>query len=306
MHRITLFTISAAAATVLTAAAAHAQHPIDVQRDTADGDYMAALISYDKMPQRIATAQSRVAAAKSAWALSLPDRALAEYDGAIRQGGLEPEDLARIYLGKGIIEHQEGRNEVAMLDAQKSMEQLHEASPLRSQVLALWGESLAAMKQFAPAEEKYQQAMLEAEPEGKPELAYLLGETQFQLGKYEDARLSLEKVPLRNDRTAEAIRLLAQVALQQDKPSLAAFWLGKGRHEYPDQFLDSWTDYIMVKGAIDTGDLVTERTLRIDAQKRYAASDPWLALLNAAAEEYEWKQLNTEQKLEPPFSQPSK
>ncbi len=282
--------LSLAFMALLSAAPAMAQHPIDVQRDAAAGDYMAALVTYDKMPKRISTTQARIAAAKSAWALSLPDRALEEYDGAIRQGGLATIDLARIFLGKGIIEHQEGRHQLAILHLEKALPLLPEPSPLRAQVLSLWGESLAAMKQTAPAEEKYIQALTETDPESKPEMYFLLAQVQLELGKYEDARGNYEKIPLRHDRAPEAVRRLAEIGVHQGNFEAASLWLEKGRTSFEDAFLDSWTDYVLVRGALSKGDKELVKNLKSQADKRYPPSDPWLALLNAAVEEFVWKE----------------
>jgi tetratricopeptide (TPR) repeat protein len=272
-----------------TARLAEAQHPIDVQRATASGDYMAALVTYERMPKRVTTTSARIAAAKSAWALSLPSRALEEYDGAIRQGGLAPTDLARAYLGKGIIERQEERYQLAILQAQKALELLTTPSPLRAQVLALWGESLAAMKQFAPAEARYNQALNEADPDSKAELYFLLAQTKFNLGKYQEAREGLQKIPLRHDRAAEALRLLGESYVVEAKYEAAAQWLERGRREYPDAFLDSWTDYILLRAALGRGDEIAANEIKAQAEKRYPPSDPWLSLLTAAAEEFAWR-----------------
>ncbi|NDC37025.1 MAG: hypothetical protein EBZ48_03115 [Proteobacteria bacterium] len=268
-----------------------AEHPIDVQRKAADGDYLAALISYEKLPKRTTTTQARIAAAKSSWALSLPDRALEEYDGALRQGGLSSVDQARIYLGKGIIHHQEGHPQLAVVQVQRALGLLENPSPLRAQVYALWGEALADSRSFAPAEERYLQALAEADPESKAEIYFLLGRVQLELGKYDAARANLERIPLKHERAADGLRLLSRIAAEQGSFSAAASWLEKGRLNFPDSFLDSWTDYMMLRGAIERKDREAAREIRSQAETRYPPSDPWLSLLVAAAEEFEWKEL---------------
>ena len=88
-----------------------AQHPVEIQRKTASGDYMAALATYKRMPTRKATAASAVAAGKSAWALGLNDVAKSEFDRALSLGDLNGEldesEVGRIYFSRGIIEFQE-------------------------------------------------------------------------------------------------------------------------------------------------------------------------------------------------------
>ena len=266
------------------------QHPIDVQRQTASGEYMAALVSYEKLPKRVTTTQARIAAAKSAWALSLPDKALEEYDGALRQGGLSPIEQARVHLGSGIIQHQEGRAELAILQVEKALRLLQQPSPLRAQVYALWGEALSDSRSFAPAAEKYDQALAEADPASKPEIFFLLGKVQVELGKYDAARASLERIPLTHERAAEGLKLLGRIAADQNSFAVAARFLTRGRQDFPDAFLDSWTDYILIRGAIEKGDKEGVRTIRTQSETRYPPSDPWLSLLIAAAEEFEWKE----------------
>ena len=266
-----------------------AQHSIDVQRKAADGDYMAALVTYEKMPKRIVTSAAQLAAARSAWALGLSTRALDEYDKALKQGGLEPREIARIYLSKGIIEYQENRPQIAVLDAEKALTLLPDASPVRGQVFALWGQSLADMKQYAQAEDKFKLALEECESDQKVDIYYHLGNSQLQLGKFEEAKENLEKIPLKQERASSAMRLLAQIALETKNLSSAAFWVEKGREEFPDSFLDSWSDYVMLRAATEKKDPVKVRAIRESANKRYPPSDPWVSLLNALAEEFEWQ-----------------
>lgn len=269
-----------------------AQHPFEVQRKVADGNHFDALVLFDEMPQRKVTTASRVAAGRSAWALGLPERAIAEFETALHDPNLDAVEQARLHLSRGIIELQEERPRVAVLYAKKVCSLLEQPSPLRARAWLLWGKGLARNGAHLQALEKYQQALAETEVDAQPEVHYLLGETFARLGNYEDAQMHLEQVPLDHERTPQALRLLANVSLEQGQPSTAAFWLSKGRSEFPDQFLDSWVDYALARVAIDKGDATAVQAIQKDAAKKYPPSDYWFNLLNAAAETFYWKQVH--------------
>lgn len=270
-----------------------AQHPIEVQRLAASGEYFVALTTYEKMPKRIATSESIVAAARSAWALGLASRAIEEFDRALRDEKLPEVEKARIYLSKGIIEYQEAHYQVATLHAERAVKiiqglQSNEPSPLRAKANLLWADSLTKLGSFGDAEEKYSNAIADGSQEDLPQMYFSRGKCRLQLGKYEDARKDFELVPLGHDLTADSIRNLASIALDTGKYTSAAFWLNKGRAEYADNFLDSWVDYALLRVAVSQDDVQSVRDLRSAAIKKYPPSDPWLTLLQAAAESYEW------------------
>jgi tetratricopeptide (TPR) repeat protein len=276
------------AAGLIFAGNAFAQHSIDVQRLAAKGEYMEALISYEKLPKRRASTEAVSAAARSAWGLGLSQRAIQEYDKALLDEKLGPVERARIYLSRAIIEFQEERFQTAVLYADRSVGLLTDQSPLRAKALLVWGNSLTEMGLHAAAEQKYVQALEEEEIEDKAELHYRLGMVQMQLGKLDEARTNLEKVPLHHDRTPEAMRFLAQISLESKKYTEAEFWLNKGRGEYPDSFLDSWVDYVLVRVAIGANDTAKVKSLVDEAEKKYPPSDDWLNLLQAASEAFYW------------------
>ncbi|NLF25317.1 MAG: tetratricopeptide repeat protein [Deltaproteobacteria bacterium] len=266
-----------------------AQHPIEVQRKASSGDYLEALALYDRLPRRQITTSATVAAAKSAWALSLPERAVAEFDQALQDKQLGKGERARLLLSRGIIEYQEGHFQVAILYAEKSLKQLKTASPLQAKAWLLWGESLSQLKSYGAAEEKYQKALEASLPAERPEVHYLLGVCQMKLGRLVQARQNFERVPLQHARTADALRGLAELSLQQGQSAQAVFWLNKGRQDYPDKFLDCWVDYILVRAAVEMKDAKQVKLLQAEAQKKYPPSDYWLTLLNAAAEAFNWQ-----------------
>lgn len=269
---------------------AEAQHPIDVERSAAKAEYFQALVAFDKLPARRATPEAIVAAAKSAWALGLAERAIREYDRALRDDTLDALQRARLLLARGIIDYQEGRYQVAALFAEKGVAALLEDNALKAQIWLLWAESLVKLNSYGAAEEKYISASQHAAEASRAEIYFLLARCQLNLGKWEEARLNFEQVPLRHERAAAAMRHLAEIALQQRRHEQASFWLQKGREDFPDEFLDSWVDYALVKAAIDRGELKKVQELQQRAEQKYPPSDTWLVLLNSAAEAFYWSE----------------
>lgn len=266
-----------------------AQHPIEVQRLAAAGEYFKALASYDKMAKRQATPEAVLAAARSAWALGLPDRAIAEFDKALQKQELDRKQQARAWLSKGIIEYQEQHYQVAILFAEKAINMLSRAGALRSKAWLLWGEGLYELASYGSAADKYSKALEEASVDEQADIHYRLGLCKIKLGQLSDARSSFEQIPLGHERTASAIRYLAQIAIETKDFTSAAFWLKRGREEYPNDFLDSWVDYALVKIAISEQDAAEVVRIQSTATQRYAPSDRWLNMLNAAVEVYRWQ-----------------
>lgn len=267
----------------------YAQHPIDVQRSAADGEYFKALVNYERLPRRRATTLSIVAAARSAWGLGLSTKAILEYDKALLDEKLEPVERARLLLSRSIIEFQEERYQVAQLYAEKAAAILSAPSSLRSKVWFVWGQSLDRLAMYGAAIEQYKKAIAEATEEEQGQIYYLLGMCQARLGKSEEARDSLQKVPLRHEDAPYAIRQLAELSLNAGQVKEVEFWLTTGRREYPESFLDSWIDYALARVAILNNDQTKLSEIVDEVNKKYPPSDHWLNLLKAAIEAYRWK-----------------
>ena len=84
------------------------------------------------------------------------------------------------------------------MNVERALEVLKEPSPLRGQVYALWGDSLAGIKQYAKALEQYERAIGECDSSQTIDVHYHLGESEMALGRYEDARDNFEKIPYIN------------------------------------------------------------------------------------------------------------
>jgi len=274
---------------MVSAVSALAQHPIDVERLAAKGEYMKALLAYDALPERRHTPESAIAAGRSAWALGLTKRATEEFDKALQSQKLDSPSSARVLLSKGIIEYQEGRFPTAVLYAERAAAIVAQPTPLRAKILLLWGQALSRMSHYVQAEGKITQALEEASDEDLPEVNYMLGTVRAALGKNDEARQNFEKIPLEHERTSEAIRQLAVLSLQTAHFEDAIFWLEKGKKDFHDSFLDSWVDYVELQAAIGLDDVEKVRAVRTQAATEYPPSDKWFNLLEAAAEAYEWK-----------------
>ena len=269
-----------------------AQHPSEVQQLAAQGDYYAAFTTYLRMPKRRVTPAMMVAAGRSAWSLGLPDVALDSFEQALNpQSGekaLSEIEQARVYLSKGIIEFQEGRNQVAIMYTEKASQLLSESGPLRAQVWLLWGEALSEMEKYSQAEAMYGRALQESAELDLGEVHYLLAACQERLGKWDEAKHNLESIPLNHQRSPDALKGLARVALERSDYENVLFWLDKGRELFPDLFADSFVDYTRAQAAIALDRPEQIRSIRESAAKLYAPSDAWMNLMDAAVEQYEW------------------
>jgi tetratricopeptide (TPR) repeat protein len=203
---------------------AQAQHPIDIQRLSAEGDHFKALSLYELLPHRQFDTDTYVSAAKSAWALGLTKQAVALFDSVLRSDTLSPEDRARVTLSRGVIDFQEERFQEAALFAEKATSLLPEKSPLRGRALLLLGQSLLKVGAYATAEEKLLRSLADSITSDRPEVVFALGTAQVKLGKLTDAEKSFKAVPTEDARAPMAVRSLASIALQTNQSERARFW----------------------------------------------------------------------------------
>ncbi len=283
-------TMSLVAGFVLVASPmqSRAEHPVDVQRLTADGDYFKALSVYELLPDRQLDRDTYVSAAKSAWALGLTKQANKLFDTVLRGTTISTDERARITLSRAAIEYQEERYQEAALFAEKAASYLPEKSPLRGRALLLAGQSLIKLSAYSTAEEKLARALGDAASSDRPEVAFSLGTVQVKLGKFSDAERSFKAIPTDHPRAPLAVKALATISMQSEQRDRARFWIEKGRGNYPEAFLDSWADYGLTRVALDSGDLAQARDVVDKAAKRYPPSDGWLILMQAALEQAEW------------------
>ena len=273
-----------------------AEHPVDVQKLSAEGEHFKALEMYERLPDRRLADDTHIAAAKSAWALGLTKRASDIFDSVLRGSSIDNDERARLTFSRGIIEFQEGRYQEAALFAEKAASHLPEKSPLRGRILLLLGQSLFKAQSYATAEEKLWRALAESAPEDRPDVSLSLGMTQMKLGKLSDAERALKSIPTDHQNAPEAIRMLADISLQNNNGDRARFWIDKGKADYSESFLDSWTDYGLTAAALKSGDVERARKTNQDATRRLPPSDPWLIITQASLEQAEWARIDKSKK----------
>ncbi len=268
-----------------------ADHPIQVERFSAEGKHFEAIISAGRVPPVQMTHTASMAFAKSLWALGLSDQSEERFDEllASKTARADKVEQARIYLAKGIIALQEERAQVAALQAEKSFERLEAASQLRGEVQYLWAEALARQELYGAALSKYLAALEEADPRSKDEILFRTAECERLLGKNTDARTHFEQVSLEGKDGPAALRALAEIEVAEKQFEKGAFWVNKGRELFADSFLDAWVDYALVLGAAAKGDDAEVKQLVTEANNRYPPSEQWLIILNATAESFLWQ-----------------
>lgn len=264
----------------------HAQHRAQIEAANQRGDHFETLLTFDKVSKRKLSTDSYLAAAKSAWALSLPDRALSDFDLAVESEQLSREQKEQIRFSKAIIHFQEGRADESLMQSQKLYADLAESSPFRARVLALAAQSLIKMGSKAQAEEKLIQAFAESSYLERSDIAYQLAELQNQLGRWEEAKRYLRTIGFEEERAPEALRLLVQISISLKEFSEAQAWLDKSREIFPDQPRDSWTYYVSGLLAAQRGDGRKLGEIVAEAQEKLAPSDGWHTLLQAEHESF--------------------
>lgn len=272
----------------MTTLSASADDSIDVQLLSSRGEHYKAMLAYDRLPKRKRTLEATIADARSAWALSLPQKAIQLFDEALEQQNLPPLDRARILFSRGIIEYQEGKYQVAALYGERSQQLVSEAGPFRARVWMLRGESAAKLGNFGSAEDFLQHALEESSMEDEGEIRFQLGEACMRLNKITDAEEHFKAIPVSSDNIPKALRRLAEIALMKGEADKVIAWIEKGKKDFPDQFLDGWVSYALMQAAIKKRDILSVRKIRDEANKRYAPSEFWLSLMNASAELVEW------------------
>ncbi len=266
----------------------HAEHQIDVQRKSAEGDHFKALSVYELLPSRGMSYATRIAAGESAWALGDVRRATAIFDSVLREDHVSPEERAKILFSRGVIEFQEQRYQESTLFAEKAVNSLVKGTPLRVRAELLWGQALIRAKRFVTAEEILVKALKASGANDRPEIALSLAEVYLQLGKLEHATKILKVIPADHEYAGRAVRFLSQISVQMDQGARARFWIERGREGYREAFLDSWADFSLAAIALKQGDLELARHIVEGARNRYPPSDRWLILIDARLEQAEW------------------
>ncbi len=266
-----------------------AEHPINVQENAINKEYYKAMISFEKLPKQKVTKDVLLAAAQSAWALSLPDKAIELFDSILNNFELSQKERAKIYFFKGIIEFQEERISSAELLARETIKITHNDS-LKASALKLLGDCSFKMKQYGQAQKQYTKALEFASKEEINSIYFQRGSAFFYLGKLNEASKDLEKVSLENEDAVSAIKLLIKISLEEKNFKALKHWIKVANTEFSEQFIDSWLDYAKLQLAIHEKDKNLSKKILKEAQEKFPPSDPWINLAMASFETFLWNE----------------
>ncbi|MGI6680618.1 MAG: tetratricopeptide repeat protein [Bdellovibrionota bacterium] len=268
-----------------------AQHPIDVQKNANNKEYYKAMISFEKLPKQKINKNVLTSAAKSAWALSLPDVAVELFDKILENDDITNKEKATIYLYKGIIDFQEEKYSSSQVYAQKALELSgDDTNSLKSACLKLIGDNLFNLKLYGKAKEKYTEALKYAKPFETSSIYLQRGITSFYLGSFTEAQNDLKKVSMDNEDAPLAVRLVMKILLDKKDFNNLKKWLAVSNEEFPNEFIDSWVDYAKVKVAINDKDKKTAIKILDEAKEKFPQSDLWINLASASLETFLWEQ----------------
>jgi tetratricopeptide (TPR) repeat protein len=229
----------------------------------------------------LVSAETRVTAANSAWALSLPAKALAEFDQAILSNELDSEKSEIIKFQKAIIHYQEERHDEALMISQKLSSELSEHSNLHSKVQALIAHCLIRMGSIAQAEEPLVAAFTSAPYQHRSEFAFQIGELLVKLGRWEDAESYLKTIDNSEDLAGQAARILAEISLSNKSYDRASNIIEQGLISFPENFKDAWSYYARASLAANKKDYPKLELILQEARQKLAPSDTWLNMLEA-------------------------
>jgi tetratricopeptide (TPR) repeat protein len=262
-----------------------AEHPHHVRKLEAEENFYDAYLAFVRIPPRSQTVESLISGARSAWALSLPDNALAAFKQALKRD-VTAEQEGEILLSLSVIYFQERNFIDAGKYAKEVLTAFPQAHPYRGRANYILGEIAYEEQRLEDSAEFLEAAFKESSPDLLPRIAFLQGNVLLSLKRVEDARLAFEKVPVEHELARQAVRNLAMLALETADFEQAEFWLLRGKEQHPSLFVDSWVDLALLKIAISRKDEEQIDQIVRDAAKHYPPSDPWFTLLDAVAQEF--------------------
>lgn len=226
-----------------------------------------------------------IAAAKSAWALSLISHARKYWDLALSHKDCVGTERARVLLARGLMEFQERNFEQARSIAEEGTSYINE-SELRGELWLLIGESLRAQELFSLSETYLDKAVSESTGHRKQEAILSLAAVKKQLGKTDDARNTLTKVELSSQVTVKALTELVHIDAQKNNAQGVRTWIQEGRKSFPSEFSSSQIGFQHVRAMLSDG-LLDDAEKEIQKVSREVhADDVWLQLSRSLVEEY--------------------
>ena len=226
-----------------------------------------------------------VAAAKSAWALSLIASARKYWDQALAHRDCSGAERARVLLARGLMEFQERNYEESRSLAEEGASNIPQ-SELRGELWLLIGESLRSQELYSISESYFEKASLEAGSERKQEALLSLAQVQKQLGKLQEARSTLTKVELNSNITPKALNELVSIDAKSNNAQGVRTWISEGRKTFPSEFNTSESSYNQVRAMLADGQVEDAEKELSKLIKEVHEDDVWLQLSKALVEEF--------------------
>jgi tetratricopeptide (TPR) repeat protein len=270
---------------VLTTGTAYAEHPHEVVMLEAKQNFYDAYQAFLKLSPRNRPIDALIAGGRSAWGLSLPDQARKIFTYVLKQS-LTREQEGEVLLSLAVINFQEKKLDDAETAVMRVLSRFPSMHPFRGRAFYVLGEIYDHKNNSNEALTYLESAFEEAAPELIPTISYLQGRLFKKVGKFDEAQKAFERIPVSHELAGHSVRRLAKLSLENKDFAQAEFWLQKGREEHQALFLDSWVEYALMQVALSRGDVRQVEKLVQQATKKYPLSDPWLVLLNAAAEQF--------------------
>lgn len=253
-----------------------------VAEQAAHGNHFDALVTMLRNEKEPSLAD-KLAAARSAWALGLVDRARGWWEEVFAERSFRDQERYRAMLARAIMELQERHFEDARSIAEQAAQQVG-PSEIRAQLWLLIAEALKEQHALSVAERYYQRALEEGSREVKNEARFLLGECQMQLGMMNEARYSFTGVESDSPFTVQSLHRLVEIDLQQRNYEGVLTWVTEGRENFPTEFREGAMTYAEISALTELGRLAdAERELN-EFKGRENDGSPWRALADAAVE----------------------
>lgn len=247
-----------------------------------EGRHYEAVLRFAQNGESAAPIQ-QLAAARSAWALGLPDRARGIWKSLLEDRSLSLQERTRIRLGQAIVELQEHRPREARQIAELGAREIH-SSDLRAQLWLVVGESYREEKQWTSAIPNYERALEEGSNRTRGEAHYLLGLSSLNAKDYDNARKHFTAVESSSPYAPQSLRQLTLVELQQERYEGALMWINEGRDVYPNEFSDAWTGYATVR-ALTALTRLSEATEELkNLRLNHTTMNTWTTLAEAQLE----------------------
>lgn len=268
---------------------ASAEHSLKVQKEFLRGRYLEALTSYEKLPKRKTTLQSRLAAVESAWALGLHKRAIRLIEELKLKSRPTDQEWQRAAFIKAILHFQDGDYETCISTTQRFLTVKNLPSEIRGEAELLLGTALYKQGEHVSAARVLLSALDNVKRDSLGEVHYLLGQIRFGELDMEMAQQHFSSVSQSSPNAARAIRYLAEISFKQSECTRAQMWIQEGLELFEEFSLDSWSTYVMVKcGLINAEKGTIPEVLKTleEAKNKFPKSDVWINLAEAEAESF--------------------